>query len=338
MSTKGVPTGGSDGGGVIVAQQLIKDYRRSRQRPGLLGALRGLVSRDVEEHRALDRLDLRVEPGEFVGLLGRNGAGKTTTIKLCCGLLRPSAGEVRVLGHQPWRREFAFLRRIAVVLGNKAMLWWDVSPMDSYLVHRAMYDLDHDDFARRVAGLAELLDVTTVLDVPVRQLSLGQRMKCELLAALLHRPEVLFLDEPTIGLDVVSTAAVREFLAEVNRRDRTTIVLTSHDMDDVEQLCDRVLLVDDGRLGYDGTVADLVARTSPDKELRLTFRHPPQLPAVWPRGTRMVGREGTSVELRAERDAVPALLGAAAGWGELVDLDVGDADLDQVMRDVLAGR
>ncbi|HEU5485844.1 MAG TPA: ATP-binding cassette domain-containing protein, partial [Microlunatus sp.] len=286
---------------------------------------------------ALISLDLVVGRGELVGLLGRNGAGKTTTIKLCCGLLRPTAGRVSVLGHEPWRREYAFLRRISVVLGQKSMLWWDVSPMDSYLVHRAMYDLDPSAFARRVAELAELLSVADVLDVPVRKLSLGQRMKCELLAALLHRPEVLFLDEPTIGLDVISTAAVREFLREVNERDQTTVVLTSHNMDDVEQLCDRVVLIDEGRLGYDGRLADLVRRTRPAKQIRLTYAATPQPPSLLPSGVAVTHQDGAVLGLAVDRSQVNPIMAACPGWGELVDVEITDADLDEVMRTVLAG-
>ena len=242
-----------------------------------------------------------------------------------------------MLGHEPWRRQYAFLRRISVVLGQKAMLWWDVSPMDSYLVHRAMYDLEPAAFQRRVAELAELLTVTDVVDVPVRKLSLGQRMKCELLAALLHRPEVLFLDEPTIGLDVISTAAVREFLREVNERDRTTIVLTSHNMDDVEQLCDRVVLIDEGRLGYDGRLVDLVRRTRPAKQIRLTYAATPAPPARLPAGVTVTSRDGAVLDLAADRSQVNVIMAACPTWGELVDVEITDADLDDVMRTVLAG-
>lgn len=323
--------------GVIAAEGLTKDYTYRRQRPGLTGALRGLVARDTATRRAVAAIDLRVERGELVGLLGRNGAGKTTTIKLCCGLLRPTAGGVTVLGHQPWRREYAFLRKISVVLGQKSMLWWDVSPMDSYLVHRAMYDLEPAAFSRRVAELAELLSVADVLDVPVRKLSLGQRMKCELLAALLHRPEVLFLDEPTIGLDVISTAAVREFLREVNDRDQTTVVLTSHNMDDVEALCERVVLIDEGRLGYDGTLVDLVRRTRPAKQIRLTYAAAVELPADLPSGVAVAGHEGAVVALAVDRAQVNAIMAVGPTWGELVDVEITDADLDDVMRTVLAG-
>lgn len=323
---------------VITTSKLIKDYRFHRQSPGLGGAIKSLFRRTHETRRAVDRLDLTLEPGEFVGLLGRNGAGKTTTLKMLSGLLRPTAGTVTVLGHEPWRRSFDFLRRIAVVLGQKSMLWWDVSAMDSYLVHRAMYDLDHDVFDRSVNELAELLSVRELLTIPIRKLSLGERMKCELIAALIHDPEVLFLDEPTIGLDVISTAVIRDFLRKVNQRRQTTIILTSHNMDDVEALCERVLLIDHGRLGFDGQLADLVRSTRPAKQLTLTYAKPPALPAVLPPETAVIDSDGPIVRLEAERSKITAVLSAAPGWGELVDVEVGEADLDEVMRTVLGGR
>ncbi len=322
---------------VITTSGLTKDYRFHRQSAGLGGAVKSLFHRTYETRRALDGLDLTLEPGEFVGLLGRNGAGKTTTLKLLCGLLRPTSGTVSVLGHEPWRRHFDFLRRIAVVLGQKSMLWWDVSAMDSYLVHRAMYDLARATFDRSVAELAELLSVSDLLTIPVRKLSLGERMKCELIGALLHQPEVLFLDEPTIGLDVLSTAVIRDFLREVNQQRGTTIILTSHNMDDVEALCERVLLVDHGRLGFDGRLADLIRSTRPAKRITLTYAAPPVLPRTLPPETSMINNEGPIVRLEADRSKITAVLSAAPGWGELVDVEVGEADLDEVMRAVLSG-
>ncbi|WP_199586242.1 ATP-binding cassette domain-containing protein [Brachybacterium sp. JB7] len=206
------------------------------------------MRRRTEERQALAPLDLEVAPGEFVGLLGPNGAGKTTLVKLCCGLIRPTTGSVSVLGYEPARRRAEFLQSIAVVFGQKSMLWWDVPTIDSMLVHRAMYALDSPTFRRRVGDLTEVLDLSGVIDVPVRRLSLGERMRCELALSLLHSPRLLFADEPTIGLDVTAKQALRAMLARTNETLGTTIVLTSHDMDDVEALCRRILLVADGHL------------------------------------------------------------------------------------------
>ena len=301
---------------VVDARDLMKSYTFHEQAPGVRGALAGLLRRRTRTRVAVDDLSFAVSPGEIVGLLGPNGAGKTTTLKMLCGLLRPTAGDVRVLGHRPADRDYAFLRRIAVVLGQKSMLWWDVPAMDSFLVHKAMYGMSGSEFADSVAELTELLDLGDLLNVPVRKLSLGQRMRCELMLALLHRPDVLFLDEPTIGLDVVAKARVREFLARVNAARATTIVLTSHDMDDVEALCRRVLLVDGGRLRYDGDLTGLARSVRPGKRVRATYR------------------DNEVVISEVAREDLPGLWERLCERGELVDVDVSDADLDDVMRDV----
>lgn len=235
------------------------------------------------------------------------------------GLLRPTSGELRVLDHEPQRRGFDFLRRIGIVLGNKSMLWWDVSTLANLKLHEALYDLDPDRFDDAVDELGRLLEISDHLDIPVRKLSLGERMKCELMLALIHRPEVIFLDEPTIGLDVVSKAAIRDFLRRLNTERRTTIILTSHDMDDIDQLCHRVLLVDHGRLAFDGSPEDLITRTSPRKTVIATFA------------------DGNRVHEEVERSAVPDLLARLSARGALADLEVRGADLDDVMRQVLGG-
>lgn len=303
----------------IEARSLRKTYRYHRSRPGLRGSLRDLFNRQRGERVAVESLDLSIEPGEFVGLLGRNGAGKTTTLKMFSGLLRPTSGEVSVLGHEPRRRGFEFLRRIAIVLGNKSMLWWDVSTLDNLRLHEALYDLDRRDFEDSVDELGRLLEISGHLDIPVRKLSLGERMKCELMLALIHRPDVIFLDEPTIGLDVVSKAAIRDFLRRLNAERGTTIVLTSHDMDDIDQLCRRVLLIDHGRLEFDGPPDQLVKMMNPRKHVICTFA------------------DGTTVAEEVDREAVPDFLARMTRSGALADLVVRDADLDEVMRQVLGG-
>jgi ABC-2 type transport system ATP-binding protein len=303
---------------VISARGLTKTYRFHRSRAGLGGALIDLFRRRHEERLAVDDLDLTIDEGEFVGLLGRNGAGKTTTLKMFSGLLRPTAGELSVLGHQPARREFGFLSRIAVVLGSKSMLWWDVSTRASLDLHQAIYDLPRPAFRHSVDQLVDLLELSNVIDVPVRQLSLGQRMKCELAVALVHRPQLLFLDEPTIGLDVVSKAAVRRFLATINAEYRITVLLTSHDMDDVSELCRRLVLIDQGGLRFDGTPAELIRQTRPRKRITLSYAGPPG-----------------QIELEVDREDAQRVLAEAAGRGELLDLEVRDADLDDVMQAVM---
>ncbi|MEU0092408.1 ATP-binding cassette domain-containing protein [Kribbella sp. NPDC006257] len=251
----------------IHTEALTKTYRYTEQQPGLAGAVKGLFRPDRRERTAVDALDLTVPKGQIIGLLGPNGAGKTTTIKMLCGLLRPTSGNLEVLGHQPAKRGYDFLSRISVVFGQKSMLWWDVSTYDSLLIHREMYAIPKPRFNSTASDLAERLQVTDILHVPVRKLSLGQRMRCELILALLHGPDLLFADEPTVGLDVVAKLAVRTFLAELNRDLGTTIVLTSHDMNDVEALCQRIAVINHGRTIFDGDLPALRERADPGTDL-----------------------------------------------------------------------
>ncbi|GAA1614704.1 hypothetical protein GCM10009789_81030 [Kribbella sancticallisti] len=244
----------------IQTKAMTKTYRYTEQRPGLGGAVRGLFRPDRRERVAVDTLDLTVPRGQIIGLLGPNGAGKTTTIKMLCGLLRPTSGEVEVFGHRPAKRGYDFLSRISVVFGQRSMLWWDVSTYDSLLIHREMYALPKPRFDQAVEDLSERLQVQDILNIPVRKLSLGQRMRCELILALLHGPDLLFADEPTVGLDVVAKLTVRNFLAELNRDLGTTIVLTSHDMNDVAALCERVAVINHGRIIFDGDLTALRGR------------------------------------------------------------------------------
>nr|WP_202886064.1 ATP-binding cassette domain-containing protein [Kribbella sandramycini] len=318
---------------------MTKTYTFHQQRAGLGGALRSLVRRNYETRLAVDRIGFEIGRGEVVGLLGPNGAGKTTTLKMLSGLLYPTSGELAVLGHRPSERKHDYLRRIALVMGQKSMLWWDVPAMESLLLHKEMYGLSTAEFERNVDELAELLDVRELLDVQVRKTSLGERMKLELMAALVHGPEILFLDEPTIGLDVVAKARVRSFLAEVNKLRGTTILITSHDMDDIEALCSRVMIIDHGRLQFDGALDELVRTARPRKLVRATYAAPlgdGVLAGV--EGVSGVEVDGLTVRLEVDRDRAGDVLGALTRLGPLVDLDVADADVEDIMRDLFERR
>src|SRR5580698_2885157 len=236
----------------IHVHNLTKVYRTYQKEAGFFGALKGLAHRRYKETAAAKRVTFTVNEGELVGFLGPNGAGKTTVLKMLSGLLYPTSGEASVLGFIPWHRQNEFKRQFALILGQKNQLWWDLPASESLELNRVIYGLDSAVAQKTIDELTELLDVREKLDVMVRELSLGERMKMELIAALLHRPKVLFLDEPTIGLDVVSQKAVRQFLREYNRRHRVTILLTSHYMDDIKELCQRVVVIHKGRKIYDG--------------------------------------------------------------------------------------
>ena len=250
---------------LIKVDGLAKTYRTFKKAPGFLGSLRGLLRRDYEQVPAVKGVSFSIDSGELVGFLGPNGAGKTTTLKMLSGLLYPSAGTAEVMGFTPWERPDGYRRQFALLLGQKNQLWWDLPAYESLQLNAKIYGLEKDDFEKTVDKLTQLLDVAPKLRVMVRELSLGQRMKFELIASLLHHPKLLLLDEPTIGLDVVSQKTVREFLREHNRVHGTTMMLTSHYMADIQALCDRVIIIDEGELSFDGALANVVDRFAKHK-------------------------------------------------------------------------
>ncbi|PZA06849.1 MULTISPECIES: ATP-binding cassette domain-containing protein [unclassified Meiothermus] len=259
---------------IVSAENLSKSYPVALKDPGLAGTLRHFLARRYRQIEAVKGVSFQIEPGEIVGFLGPNGAGKTTTLKMLTGLIHPTAGRVEVAGHLPFRREAEFLRKITLVMGNKQQLIWDLPAGDSFAINAAVYEIPDAELKKRVGELAEMLGLGGKLTQPVRKLSLGERMKAELLAALLHRPQVLFLDEPTLGLDVNAQNAVREFLREYNRRYGATILLTSHYMADITALAERVLLIHRGSLIYDGGLQGLLERFAPYREVRLELERP----------------------------------------------------------------
>ncbi|HEY7832888.1 MAG TPA: ATP-binding cassette domain-containing protein [Ktedonobacterales bacterium] len=257
----------ADSGAIIEADQLSKVFRVAKRRPGLLGGLRSVLDPEVREVRAVDRLSLEIARGEMVGFVGPNGAGKSTTIKMLTGILTPSSGRACVAGLDPQRDRRALTGRIGVVFGQRSQLWWDLPLIDSLRLLRHLYRVPEARHAANLERLRAMLDLDAFLDTPVRQLSLGQRMRGDLAAALLHDPEILYLDEPTIGLDVVAKARIREFLLAVNAQRAVTVLLTTHDMDDVETLCPRMVIVDHGRKLYDGAVAGIRERFGGERTL-----------------------------------------------------------------------
>jgi ABC-2 type transport system ATP-binding protein len=256
---------------IIKVSNLSKTYEYYKKQPGLWASMKGLFHRDKLYKEAVKEINFSIEEGELVGFLGPNGAGKTTTLKMLSGILYPTSGEARVLGHVPWKREPKYQKQFALVMGQKNQLWWDLPAMESFILNKEIYEVSDADFKKNMDELVELLDIKDILDVQVRKLSLGQRMKCELVAALLHKPKVLFLDEPTIGLDVVAQKNIRDFIKQYNQKNKTTIILTSHYMEDVKELCKRVIIIEEGKIGYDGDLASLIEKYAPYKVLKITF-------------------------------------------------------------------
>ena len=300
----------------------------------MLAALRSVVRRATRTVEAVAEVSFTLRPGEFVGFVGPNGAGKTTTLKMLSGLLFPSAGEARVLGQVPQRRERAFLSGITLVMGQRNQLIWDIPVIDSFERNRVVYRVPAADYRRTLEELTELLDLAALLPRPARNLSLGERMKCEIAVALLHRPQVLFLDEPTIGLDVTMQRRIRAFLAEYNRRHRAAVLLTSHYMADVEALCNRIIVIDRGRILFDGALADLVTRFSPHKTIVAELAGDA---ADLSRYGEVVASEGSRHTLRVPKADTPQVTARLLADLPLADLTVEDPPIEDVIEQVFAG-
>jgi ABC-2 type transport system ATP-binding protein len=292
-----------------------------------------LFRREYKEVRAVDGVGFAIEPGEMVAFLGPNGAGKTTTLKMLSGLIYPTSGAAQVLGHVPWRREDAFRRRFSLVMGQKNQLWWDLPAADSFQLHREIYSLPAADFTHTLGELTELFDVKDLTRQPVRELSLGERMKMELIAALLHRPQLLLLDEPTIGLDVLAQVKIQNCLKEYNATRGVTMLLTSHYMRDVEALCSRVLVITHGKVVYDGPLARITEQFGQSKLVRLHFAGD-TTPAGLERFGEIAKQEGPAVDLKVERGRVADVLGAILDEYTIVDMSVQDPPLDQMIARV----
>jgi ABC-2 type transport system ATP-binding protein len=318
---------------IIQAEGLSKTYRVFQKVPGFLGALKGLYRREYKKVQAVDQVSFSIEPGEMVAFLGPNGAGKTTTLKMLAGLIFPSAGTAQVLGFTPWTRPDAFRRRFALVMGQKNQLWWDLPAADSFHLHKEIYSLDKDAFTKTLGELTELFDVKQLTRQPVRELSLGERMKMELIASLLHQPQLLLLDEPTIGLDVVAQVKIQQCLRDYNLRRGVTMLLTSHYMRDVEALCKRVLVITHGKLIFDGPLAKITEQFNQLKLLRLHFSTEVATEDLVRYGE-VDSNQGTVVELKVERARVSEVLGTLLDKFTIVDMSVQDPPLDQVIAKV----
>jgi ABC-2 type transport system ATP-binding protein len=317
---------------IIEVQGLSKTYRVAQKNPGLLNSLKGLFFRRYKEVHAVRDVSFTIEPGEMVAFLGPNGAGKTTTLKMLSGLIYPTHGTARVLGFVPWERADAFRRRFALVMGQKNQLWWDLPAGDSFQLHREIYSLPAAAFNRTLGELTELFGVQQLTRQPVRELSLGERMKMELIASLLHEPQLLLLDEPTIGLDVVAQVAIQRCLKEYNATRGVTMLLTSHYMRDVEALCARVLVITEGRAIYDGPLAGILSRFGSTKLVRLQFAGEESPADLGRFGECSV--TGPVAELKVERGRVSEVLAVILDRYTVIDLSVHDPPLDQVIARV----
>lgn len=321
---------------LILVENLSKSFRIAKRDPGLWGAVRGVVRRRYHTIAALDGVSFTIPRGELVGYIGPNGAGKSTTIKILSGILVPDAGRCEVLGRTPWRQRTAIVRKIGVVFGQRTQLWWDLPVLDSFELLRDIYNVPQSDYENTLEELITLLELQPLLEVPVRQLSLGQRMRCELVAALLHSPELMFLDEPTIGLDAVSKLAVRDFIRELNRKRGLTIMLTTHDMDDIEALCTRVIVIGQGKILSDGSLKDLRAKVSTERRLIVDLVD--QKGHIADADTTLVKKDGHRLTLAFDPDRISAaaLISRIAAGHQVKDLFVENPPIEEIIARLYA--
>jgi ABC-2 type transport system ATP-binding protein len=320
---------------VISVAGLSKSYRVYQKAEGLLASVRGLFKREYREVQAVRSVSLDVERGEFVAFLGPNGAGKTTTLKLLSGVIYPTAGEAQVMGFVPWERKLEYRRRFALVMGQKNQLWWDLPAGESFRLHQQIYRIEPADYERTLGELCELLDIGRLLKQPVRELSLGERMKMELTAALLHSPEVLFLDEPTIGLDVVAQHRIQQFLKTYQEERQITVLLTSHYMKDVAALCKRVVIIAQGEIKYDGSLSGIVDRFSGQKLITLQLAGDETAQGLEQFGN-IVSVELPKVRIRIPRAEVPRALAAILAQRTIEDVVVEDPPLEEVIASLFS--
>ncbi|MGC4107805.1 MAG: ATP-binding cassette domain-containing protein [Thermomicrobiales bacterium] len=325
----------------IAVRGLRKTYIVPERDSGVGAALKSLIHRTTREVTAVKEIDFTIAPGEIVGFLGPNGAGKTTTLKMLAGLLHPTAGEATVLGFTPWERDRAFLRQMALIMGQRNQLSWDIPVLDSYQLNKSIYQIADEDYRTRLDELIEMLELGDLVKKPVRNLSLGERMKCEIAGSLLHQPQVLYLDEPTIGLDVAMQRKIRAFLTDYNARTGASIMLTSHYMADVEALCERVIVIHHGTLLYDGNLPGLIDRFSPLKTVSVELEEGNTLPdgllaRLETAGGEIVSHTDHSLTVRAPKAATPQVTGLILGAVAIADLTVEDPSIEEVIEHVFA--
>ncbi len=316
----------------LEVSDLVKHYRVYRKPDGWFAGVKGLFHREHTTVKAVRGVSLTVERGEMVAFLGPNGAGKTTTLKLLSGLIYPTSGTATVLGYVPWKREQAFRLRFSLVMGQKNQLWWDLPALDSFRLHRELYRIEPGQFDRRLDELTSLLEVKNLIRQPVRELSLGERMRMELIAALLHEPELLLLDEPTIGLDVVSQRKMQVFLKEYQAAKQTTVLLTSHYMKDVEALCRRTIVINEGEIKHDGPLADIVDRFSSHKQITLLFGE--GVPNDLERFGKVIENSPPRAKLEVPRHKVSEVLSAVLSRYAIEDVSVQEKPLEDVMAEM----
>ncbi len=327
---------------MIEITNLSKTFRVHKKAPGLIASMKSLFVREWVEHQALKDVSLQVEPGEILGLVGQNGAGKTTLVKILSGIVHRSGGEASVLGFDPWKKENAYRKQIALIMGQKAQLWWDLPASDCFLLLREIYEIDQREYRKRLSYFSQTLEVEKLLDIPIRRLSLGERMKMELIAALLHQPRVVFLDEPTIGLDISAQKTIRRFLLEYRQTHKPIMILTSHYMDDIEQLCKRIVIIRQGEFVYDGSLQTVLDRFATHKNVTAFLKQGKEQPDLSEQlqkaGVEFVEQSRSSLQLLVPRKEVPDVAALLLQQLHVSDLKIEEEDIANIIESLMKGQ
>lgn len=323
---------------IIEVKKLCKTYEYVEKKPGLKYSLKNLFKAEKKKKEAVKDVSFSIEEGELIGFLGPNGAGKTTTLKMLSGILTPTSGEVQVMGFEPIKRQKEYKMQFAFVMGQKMQLWWDLPPMESFLLNKKIYEVSDEDFKKNLDEMIDLLDVKEIINKQVRQLSLGERMKCELIAALLHNPKVLFLDEPTIGLDVVAQKKIRDFIKKYNQERKTTIILTSHYMEDIVQLCKRIVIIDLGKIIYDGPLEEMINKYASSKKVTIYFEDGASREELEKFG-KISELDSVKAEFDVPREKVKDFISEILSSKiEIKDIDINEEDIESVIRNIFTNK
>lgn len=318
---------------IIDVENLTKVYKYHEKEPGFLGSIKSLVNRKYEYNSAVNKISLKINQGEFVGIIGLNGAGKTTTLKMLSGLLTPTSGTATVLNEKPWERSIQYRNQISLIMGNKVQLIWDLPPMDYFSLNKDIYNIPTDKFNERINKLATLLNVTELLKVQTRKLSLGERMKMELIGATLHNPQILFMDEPTIGLDIFAQKNIRSFLKEYNKTNKATILLTSHYLEDIKELCDRLIILHQGSIIYDGKTVDIINAFSSYKYIKIKLKNIVPIEEINIFGE-ITNQEDLEITLRINREKVSQTVAMILEKFSVEDINVEDLSMEDIISKV----
>lgn len=325
---------------IIIAKNLKKEFLKYERGQGLSAAFKSIIKRKYVKKTAVDNISFKVEKGEILGYIGPNGAGKSTTIKILTGILHPTSGTASVLGYTPWKQRERYVKNIGVVFGQKTQLWWDIPAVDTFYLLRELYNIQKEEFDERLEYMTKLLEVETIKNVPVRNLSLGERMRCEIITAFLHNPKIVFLDEPTIGMDIVAKDKIREFIQKINKKEKTTVILTTHDMSDIEELCKRIIIIDKGKIVYDGSLSKIKNKYTKTRVIKMKLNEPTKKLSLGEgcQATPFTKGYEWEIVVDVKKRSVSGIIASLLKTLDVLDFTILDPKIESVIKNIYEGK